>query len=43
MRTDTEAFDADITENELVEVIEYFNNNKDYHGILVQLPLPKHI
>ena len=43
MRTNTEAFDADITENELVEVIEYYNNNKDYHGILVQLPLPKHI
>ena len=43
MRTNTEAFDADITENELVEVIKYYNSNKDYHGILVQLPLPKHI
>ena len=43
MRTNTETFDADITENELVEVIKYYNGNKDYHGILVQLPLPKHI
>ena len=43
MRTNTEAFDADITENKLVEVIKYYNGNKDYHGILVQLPLPKHI
>lgn len=43
MRTNTEAFDADISENELMEVINYYNSNKDYHGILVQLPLPKHI
>ena len=43
MRTVTEKRDADISEKELLELIEYYNNNKDYHGILVQLPLPKHI
>lgn len=43
MRTKTEKFNADISEDELLEVINLYNNNKDYHGILVQLPLPKHI
>jgi methylenetetrahydrofolate dehydrogenase (NADP+)/methenyltetrahydrofolate cyclohydrolase len=43
MRTKTETFDDDITEDELLEVIKFYNSNKDYHGILVQLPLPKHI
>ncbi|MBT8387691.1 MAG: bifunctional 5,10-methylene-tetrahydrofolate dehydrogenase/5,10-methylene-tetrahydrofolate cyclohydrolase, partial [Ignavibacteria bacterium] len=27
----------------LLSLIESYNINKDYHGILVQLPLPKHI
>ena len=31
------------TEEELVEKIEELNKNTDVHGILVQLPLPKHI
>ena len=43
MRTMTEKRDADISENELIELIQSYNHNKDYHGILVQLPLPKHI
>jgi methylenetetrahydrofolate dehydrogenase (NADP+)/methenyltetrahydrofolate cyclohydrolase len=43
MRTITEKRDANISEKELIELINYYNNNKDYHGILVQLPLPKHI
>ena len=43
MRTKTEKFSSNISENELLEVIKSYNNNKDYHGILVQLPLPKHI
>jgi methylenetetrahydrofolate dehydrogenase (NADP+) / methenyltetrahydrofolate cyclohydrolase len=43
MRTKTETFDDDITEDELLGVIKYYNTNDDYHGILVQLPLPKHI
>lgn len=31
------------TEKELIEVIEKLNNDDTVHGILVQLPLPKHI
>lgn len=34
---------ADISEEELVAKIEELNNDKKIHGILVQLPLPKHI
>ena len=43
MRTVTEKKDANISEQELVDLIKYYNSNKDYHGILVQLPVPKHI
>ena len=32
-----------ITENEIVQIITMMNNNPHIHGILVQLPLPKHI
>ena len=32
-----------IAENKLIEIIKTLNNDKKYHGILVQLPLPKHI
>lgn len=34
---------ADITEEELLKLIEKYNADPDIHGILVQLPLPKHI
>lgn len=34
---------ADITESELINKVEELNNDKKVHGILVQLPLPKHI
>ncbi len=34
---------ADISEDELVAKIEELNSDKKVHGILVQLPLPKHI
>lgn len=43
MRSKTEEFPAQITEQELLSVIDSYNNNTEYHGILVQLPLPKHI
>jgi methylenetetrahydrofolate dehydrogenase (NADP+) / methenyltetrahydrofolate cyclohydrolase len=36
-------FDATLTEQELVAKIQELNNNKEVHGILVQLPLPKHM
>lgn len=31
------------TEEELLKLIDTLNSNKDIHGILVQLPLPRHI
>jgi len=34
---------GDISEAELIAKIEELNNDKKVHGILVQLPLPKHI
>ena len=35
--------DASTTQSELLELIEKLNKKDDIHGILVQLPLPKHI
>ncbi len=32
-----------ITEDEIIQIITMMNNNPHIHGILVQLPLPKHI
>jgi methylenetetrahydrofolate dehydrogenase (NADP+)/methenyltetrahydrofolate cyclohydrolase len=32
-----------ITEDDLLKLIEKYNKDKNIHGILVQLPLPKHI
>ncbi len=43
MRTKTEKLPAETTENELLTLIKSYNENNDFHGILVQLPLPKHI
>ncbi len=34
---------ANISESELLALIERYNQDKTIHGILVQLPLPKHI
>lgn len=36
-------FDANITEEKLLETIEELNNNDDIDGFIVQLPLPDHI
>ena len=36
-------FEADVTEQELLNKIEELNQDSDVTGILVQLPLPKHI
>jgi methylenetetrahydrofolate dehydrogenase (NADP+)/methenyltetrahydrofolate cyclohydrolase len=38
-----EKLDENITQSELIQIINSYNENKNYHGILVQLPLPKHI
>ena len=34
---------SQVSETELIAKINQLNNDKDIHGILVQLPLPKHI
>ena len=34
---------ASFKQNELVELVQLLNNDPSIHGILVQLPLPKHI
>ena len=38
-----EKYDASMTEAELLARVEALNNDLSIHGILVQLPLPKHI
>ena len=38
-----EKYDATMTEAELLARVEALNNDPGIHGILVQLPLPKHI
>ncbi len=35
--------DADITEEELLKIVDDLNNDDDIDGFIVQLPLPKHI
>ncbi len=36
-------YDADITEQELLETIDVLNKDENIHGILLQSPVPKHI
>ena len=43
MITKSEKHSETISEKELLDLVESYNNNPDYNGILVQLPLPKHI
>jgi len=35
--------DTDITEKELIDLVQRLNDDNDVHGLLVQLPLPDHI
>lgn len=43
IRSKTEILPADISEIQLLELIDKYNYDNNYNGILVQLPLPKHI
>ena len=43
MKTQAENHPAGISEEKLLELIQKYNKDDNYHGILVQLPLPKHI
>ena len=35
--------DIDVSQNELIQIISDLNQDSNYHGILVQMPLPNHI
>jgi methylenetetrahydrofolate dehydrogenase (NADP+) / methenyltetrahydrofolate cyclohydrolase len=41
--SETMRYPADLSEEKLLQVIDELNENLKIHGILVQLPLPKHI
>ncbi len=41
MRARTEKFPADMKEDDLLQLIESYNINRQFHGILVQLALAK--
>jgi len=43
MKSKVELRDKEISEEDLLSLVNKYNNDEDYHGILVQLPLPKHI
>ena len=43
LKTHLFRLDSDVKESELLNLINDLNHNNDFHGILVQLPLPKHI
>ncbi len=43
IKSDTYFLNSNISEIELIQLIEKLNNNEEVNGILVQLPLPSHI
>ena len=43
LKTDVFRLEEKVSEDELLSLIARLNNCADFHGILVQLPLPKHI
>ena len=43
LKTDLFRLNEDVSEQELLSLIDKLNSDTEFHGILVQLPLPKHI
>lgn len=43
IHSEVKRYPETITEAELINEINYFNQSTEFHGILVQLPLPEHI
>ncbi len=43
LHTETFRLSCDVSESVLLDLIDKLNHNSVFHGILVQLPLPKHI
>lgn len=40
---DINHLDSNISETDFLEIINQYNSDNDVHGILIQLPLPKHL
>ena len=43
LKTNLFRLDENVSEKELLSLIQDLNSNNDFHGILLQLPLPKHV
>ena len=43
LKTNLFRLDENVSEKELLSLIQDLNSNNDFHGILIQLPLPKHV
>ena len=43
IETRTERLGADVTEEQVVDLVERLNEDRTAHGVLVQLPLPTHV
>ena len=43
LKTDLFRLDENVSEEQLLSLIDKLNTDSEFHGILVQLPLPKHI
>lgn len=43
LRSETIQYSESVTQDELLQKIRELNADKDTHGVLIQLPLPKHI
>ncbi len=43
IQSDVMRFEATVTEKEILSQIDNINKDKSIHGVIVQLPLPKHI
>lgn len=43
IHSEVKRYEETISEEELISEIKRFNESKEFHGILVQLPLPEHI
>lgn len=43
MESEIHSLPEDISEEELIKIVDKLNEDKNVHGIVIQLPLPKHI
>ena len=43
IESDVMRFESSVTESEILDQIDIINNDKNIHGVIVQLPLPDHI